>query len=63
MCMCLNSVNEETAAYLLYLVLPQAPGDITQEHVLDYYRKYFPKTKLIVGVRHPIRWFESLYSK
>lgn len=44
-------------------MLYQAPRDITQPHVIDYYRRYFNQTKLIVGLRHPILWFESLYSK
>ena len=26
------------------------------------FAKYFPRTKLIVGIRHPIFWFESLYN-
>jgi len=26
------------------------------------YARYFPKTKLIVGIRHPVLWFESLYN-
>lgn len=55
---------------LLYLELPpghfkrgyKSPGDITQTHILEYFRTFFPKTRLIVGVRHPVRWFESLYN-
>jgi len=38
------------------------PTDISHAHVLDYFAKYWPKTKLIVGVRHPILWFESFYN-
>jgi hypothetical protein len=26
------------------------------------YAKYFPRTKLIVGIGHPVLWFESLYN-
>ena len=26
------------------------------------FRKYWPDAKLIVGIRHPVRWFESLYN-
>jgi len=26
------------------------------------YARYFPETKLLVGIRHPIDWFESLYN-
>jgi hypothetical protein len=32
----------------------KCPTDVNQEHVLDYYRRYFPKTKLFVGIRHPV---------
>jgi hypothetical protein len=38
----------------------KGPSDVTQPHVIDYFRNYFPHTKLIVGLRHPIRFFESL---
>lgn len=58
-----------TLIYRLYRELPanglhgyKGPGEITQAHILGYLRTYFPKTKLILGVRHPIRWFESLYN-
>ena len=40
----------------------KAPGDITQSHILNYFGQYWPRTRLIIGVRHPIRWFESLYN-
>lgn len=47
----------------------KSPFDITNRlshgrnlSAMDYIREYFPKTKLIVGVRHPIRWFESFYN-
>ena len=47
----------------------KSPFDITNRlthgrklGAMDYMRQYFPKTKLIVGVRHPIRWFESFYN-
>ena len=55
----------------LYLGLPEGsqyvrgykcPADITGFHVLEYYRRYWPRTKLIIGIRHPVRWFESLYN-
>lgn len=48
--------------YSHYLRGYKNPFEVTQRHVLDYYRTLFPRTKLIVGVRHPIRWFESLYN-
>lgn len=38
----------------------KSPLDASQVHAMEYYGKYFPKTKLIVALRHPVRWFESL---
>lgn len=38
----------------------KCPQDIISS--LNNYAKYFPSTKLIVGIRHPILWFESLYN-
>ena len=40
----------------------KCPQDISSEVSMHNYAKYFPKTKLIIGVRHPVRWFESLYN-
>lgn len=40
----------------------KSPVDITLPHVLNYFAEYFPHAKLIVGVRHPVHWFESLYN-
>jgi hypothetical protein len=40
----------------------KAPQDVTQFHILDYYRLYWPHAKIIIGIRHPVRWFESLYN-
>jgi hypothetical protein len=40
----------------------KSPVDLSLLHSMDYFRQYFPKTKLIVGIRHPLRWFESLYN-
>lgn len=38
----------------------KSPVDLSIRHVMQYYAKYFYKTKLIVGLRHPVQWFESL---
>jgi hypothetical protein len=40
----------------------KCPQDISSEFSMHNYAKYFPKTKLIVGIRHPVLWFESLYN-
>lgn len=31
-------------------------------HVMRYYRDHFPATKLFIGVRHPISYWQSLYN-
>ena len=38
----------------------KSPLDLVMPHIPQQIAKLFPKTKLIVGIRHPIRWFESL---
>lgn len=40
----------------------KAPRDIMHVNVLGYFRSYWPDTKLIVGLRHPVEWFESFYN-
>jgi hypothetical protein len=40
----------------------KAPSDVTQLNVLKHFRDYFPNTGLIVGIRHPVLWFQSLYN-
>lgn len=40
-----------------YLRGYKCPGHFSREP-LRYFRQYFKNTKLIVGLRHPVRWFE-----
>ena len=40
----------------------KAPRDIMNPKVLRAFSKHWPKTKLLVGVRHPVRWLESFYN-
>ena len=41
----------------------KSPFDITNKGgALDSLQTYWPQTKLIVGVRHPILWFQSFYN-
>ena len=40
----------------------KAPADITKPEALRAFVKHWPQTKLIVGVRHPVKWFESWYN-
>jgi hypothetical protein len=38
------------------------PTDVEQVHVLEFFQMFWPKAGLIVGLRHPVRWFESFYN-
>jgi hypothetical protein len=40
----------------------KSPSDITNERPIRLLRTYFPQTKLIVGLRHPIYMMESFYN-
>lgn len=40
----------------------KCPRDLEVDLALNNYRTYFPETKFIVGLRNPIRWFESFYN-
>jgi len=40
----------------------KAPRDIHNPKAIDAFSKYWPKTKFIVGLRHPVLWFESFYN-
>lgn len=40
----------------------KAPRDITNTNALTAFATYFPATKLIIGVRHPVLWFQSFYN-
>ena len=40
----------------------KCPQDISSDWSIHNYAKHFPETKLIVGIRHPIFWFQSLYN-
>jgi hypothetical protein len=38
------------------------PTNIRKAEALEALHTYWPDAKLIIGVRHPARWFESFYS-
>jgi hypothetical protein len=40
----------------------KAPRDVTNVKALEAFAKHFPETKLVVGVRHPLLWFQSFYN-
>jgi hypothetical protein len=45
-----------------YLRGYKSPNDIEDLRAINKLHDYFPKTKLIIGLRHPIKWLESLYN-
>jgi hypothetical protein len=40
----------------------KCPGDIRSPKSIRALSQYFPKTVLIIGIRHPVLWFESLFN-
>lgn len=40
----------------------KAPRDIHNPQAIHAFTQYWPKTKIIVGLRHPVLWFESFYN-
>ena len=40
----------------------KCPGNLEVDLALSNYNHYFPTTKFIVGLRHPIPWFQSFYN-
>ena len=40
----------------------KCPRDLENDLAMSNYNKFFPTTKLIVGLRHPILWFQSFYN-
>ena len=40
----------------------KCPGVLYRSYDMKIYKTYFPNTKLVVGIRHPVSWFESFYN-
>lgn len=40
----------------------KCPADVREMVALRHLRNHFPKTKLIIGLRHPVLWMESFYN-
>jgi hypothetical protein len=52
-----KSNNDKTIRFGL-----KCPGVLYRSYDMKIYEKYFPNTKFIVGIRHPVSWFESFYN-
>ena len=44
------------------LISYKQPTDINDNVSLSTIQNYFPHTKLIIGIRHPVLWFQSFYN-
>jgi hypothetical protein len=40
----------------------KSPTDLENRRALNKLSTFFPTARLIIGIRHPIRWFESFYN-
>lgn len=40
----------------------KCPREVENKLALKNYERLFPKTDMIVGIRHPVKWFESFYN-
>jgi hypothetical protein len=40
----------------------KCPRDLENEYAVGKYMEYLPNTNFLVGMRHPVRWFESFYN-
>jgi hypothetical protein len=40
----------------------KSPHDVADPNALDLIARHWPRAKLIVGLRHPVLWFESFYN-
>jgi hypothetical protein len=40
----------------------KSPNDVEDLRALHKLAQHYPQTKLIVGIRHPVLWFESFYN-
>lgn len=40
----------------------KAPRDVTSPKALELLARHWPDARLVVGLRHPVQWFESFYN-
>jgi len=45
-----------------YLRGYKSPTDVEDQRAINKLDEHYPKTKLFVGLRHPVKWFESFYN-
>jgi hypothetical protein len=45
-----------------YLRGYKSPNDIENDRAVNKLHEHYPQTKLFVGLRHPVYWFESFYN-
>jgi hypothetical protein len=40
----------------------KSPNDVENTRAINKLSDHYPQTKLIIGLRHPVRWLESFYN-
>lgn len=67
----LKNHRPDELVYSLYYTLPSGelykrgyknPGDLKFFHAIEYLGRFFPQTKLMIALRHPVLRFESFYN-
>lgn len=67
----LKNHRPDELVFNLYYSLPEGrqykrgyknPGDLKAFHPVQYLSRYFPETKLMIALRHPVLRFESFYN-
>jgi len=57
-----GSVSSKQTTTVQYKRGYKAPRDIANSLALDTFADYWPNANLIIGLRHPVLWFESFYN-
>lgn len=57
----LHDLKQKSPRALTGLKCPQELWN-GKSSIQEGYKKYFNKTKLVIGIRHPVLWFESMYN-
>jgi len=58
----LQTTSTVSSSHGKVLVGYKSPNDIEVVQSRNLLQRYFPLTRLIVGVRHPVTWFQSWYN-
>lgn len=40
----------------------KCPQNLESNLAMENFQRFFPKTDIVIGIRHPVKWFESFYN-